>query len=62
VPRRYMYQHATPETLAHVWRLVQPRDVVLPKDFVAETRQINPDRLRYELRPKGSVAHLLKHW
>ncbi len=62
VPRRYMYQRATPETLAHVWRLVQPRDVVLPKDFVAETRQINPDRLRYELRPKGSVAHLLKHW
>lgn len=24
--------------------------------------EINPDRIRYELTPDGSVAHLLKSW
>jgi amino acid transporter len=62
VPRRYLYQHATPETLAYVWRIVRPHDVILPKDLMDEAWQINPDRLRYERRSKGSVAHLVKHW
>jgi hypothetical protein len=25
-------------------------------------KDINPDRVRYELTPEGKVAHLLKRW
>jgi hypothetical protein len=31
-------------------------------DAVPEVEDINPDRIRYELTPKGKVAHLLKQW
>lgn len=62
VPRRFIYQLATPEKLAQVWTFVQPRDVVLPAALVDQAHEINPDRLRYEMTGNGRVAHLVKHW
>lgn len=61
-PRRFVYQLATPEKLAQVWKFVQPRDVVLPATLLDQTQEINPDRLRYEITSGGKVAHLVKHW
>jgi amino acid transporter len=60
--RYFVYQLATPEKLAQVWRFVQPRNVVLPKILMDQTEGINPDRLRYALTPNSRVAHLVKHW
>jgi hypothetical protein len=60
--RYFVYQLATPEKLAQVWRFVQPRNVVLPKALMDQTEGINPDRLRYEPRTNSRVAHLVKHW
>ena len=62
VLRHFVYQFATPDILAQVWRFVQPRDMVLPAALVAQTQEISPDRLRYELTSRGKVAHLVKHW
>jgi amino acid transporter len=62
VNRRFVYQAATPEKLAQVWRFIQPRDVVIPMELIEQTHEINPDRLRYEVTPNGKVAHLVKHW
>jgi amino acid transporter len=60
--RYFVYQLATPEKLAQVWRFVQPRNVVLPKVLMDQTEGINPDRLRYEVTPNSKVAHLVKRW
>jgi amino acid transporter len=60
--RYFVYQHATPEKLAQVWKFVQPRNVVLPEALIDQTEGINPDRLRYKLASNSRVAHLVKHW
>jgi amino acid transporter len=60
--RCFVYQHATPEKLAQVWKFVQPRDVVLPEALIDQTEGINPDRLRYEHISNNKVAHLVKRW
>jgi amino acid transporter len=60
--RCFVYQLATPEKLAHVWKFVQPRDVVLPEALIDQTEGINPDRLRYEHTSNSRVAHLVKQW
>jgi hypothetical protein len=62
VQRRFVYQSTTPKMLEYVWRFVQPLDVVIPEALVAQTQEINPDRVRYELTPNGKVVHLVKHW
>ncbi len=62
IPHRFLYQVATPEKLAQIWKFVQPRDVVLPAALLDQTQEINPDRLRYEFTTGGKVAHLVKHW
>ncbi|GHO42444.1 APC family permease [Ktedonospora formicarum] len=62
VPRQFVYQLATPEKLAHIWRFIRPLEIVLPESLMDEAKEINPDRLRYELTPGGKVAHLIKRW
>jgi hypothetical protein len=35
---------------------------VLSARMAKEVRDINPDRIRYELTSNGKIAHLLKQW
>lgn len=42
--------------------MVHPRDTVVPVEDSERFKDINPDRVRYELTPDGKVAHLLKRW
>ena len=62
IARRYVYKQEEPGVVAKVWKIVHPRDTVVTADLVPEVQDINPDRIRYELTPKGKVAHLLKQW
>ncbi len=62
IPRRYVYRQKEPGVVANVWKIVHPRDTVVAAEAVPEVEDINPDRIRYELTPRGKVAHLLKQW
>src|SRR6266550_2444464 len=62
IARRYVYKQEEPGVVANVWKIVHPRDTVVTADLAPEVEDINPDRIRYELTPKGKVAHLLKQW
>ena len=59
---RFVYRPQTLGAAARIWQIVHPRDVVLTPEHVAQFEEINPDRIRYELTPRGKVAHLLKRW
>jgi len=59
---RFVYRPQAPGSAGRIWQIVHPRDVVLTAEHVAQFEEINPDRIRYELTPRGKIAHLLKHW
>jgi amino acid transporter len=59
---RFVYQPQEPGVAGSIWRIVHPRDVVLTAEHAAQFEEINPDRIRYELTPRGKIAHLLKRW
>ncbi len=62
IVRRFVYRQQEPATLEHIWHVVHPRDIVISSDNTSLLEEINPDRIRYEVTPTGSVAHLLKSW
>ena len=62
ITRRFVYRQRANTETAYLWKLVQPCDVVLSAQAAKQIRDINPDRIRYELTPNGKIAHLLKHW
>ncbi len=62
VPRRFVYRQEEPGVVASVWQVVHPRDTVVAAENAEDVKDVNPDRIRYELMPGGKVAHLLKHW
>jgi hypothetical protein len=62
VQRSFVYQLATPEKLAQVWKFVKPREVVLPITLMNQTEEISPDRLRYEIMSNCRIAHMIKRW
>ena len=59
---RFVYRQQEPGMAALIWQRVHPCDVVLTAEQAAEAQEINPDRIRYELTPRGKIAHLLKRW
>jgi amino acid transporter len=59
---RFVYQPQEPGAAGSIWRIVHPRDVVLTAEHAEQLEEINPDRIRYELTPRGKIAHLLKRW
>lgn len=59
---RFVYRQQAPRATAHIWHIVHPRDVVLSAARAAHLEEINPDRIRYELTPRGKIAHMLKRW
>ena len=62
VPRKFVYRQEEPGVVANIWQIVHPRDTILAAQNAEEVKDVNPDRIRYELTPGGKVAHLLKHW
>jgi hypothetical protein len=60
--RRFVYLQKEPDTAAHVWQVIHPHDTVVAAEKDEHFKDINPDRIRYELTPAGKVAHLLKRW
>jgi amino acid transporter len=62
VPRSFVYRQDEPGVVASVWQVVHPHDTILAAENAGEVKDVNPDRIRYELTSGGKVAHLLKHW
>ncbi len=47
------------DIVKHVWRTIHPHELLIAAEDVSMLEDINPDRIRYEITPKGRVAHLL---
>ena len=62
VPRRFIYRQERPGVVSDVWQVLHPRDTIIAAKNAPEVKDVNPDRIRYELVPGGKVAHLLKRW
>jgi amino acid transporter len=62
IARRFVYRLQEPEVVERIWQVVHPRDVVITSENTSLLEEINPDRIRYEATPDGTVAHLLKSW
>jgi amino acid transporter len=60
--RRYVYMQGNLDDVTHVWQVVHPYDTVIAAEDSERFKDINPDRVRYELTADGRVAHLLKRW
>ncbi len=60
--RTYVYLQQQPDTLGQVWQFVHPHDTIVAAGDNDQLKDVNPDRIRYELTPEGKVAHLLKRW
>jgi len=60
--RKYVYILDGPDIVTHVWQALHPRDTIIAAEENEQFKDINPDRIRYELTPEGKVAHLLKRW
>ncbi|HEY4388555.1 MAG TPA: hypothetical protein VGN34_29235, partial [Ktedonobacteraceae bacterium] len=63
VPTRiYVYMQGNPDAVTHIWQVLHPHDTVIAAEDSERFKDINPDRVRYELTADGRVAHLLKRW
>ncbi len=61
--RRYVYMQGNADAdVSHIWQVVHPYDTVIAAEDSERFKDINPDRVRYELTSDGRVAHLLKRW
>jgi amino acid transporter len=60
--RQYIYLRGGPDIVTQVWQLVHPHDMVIPSKENELFKDINPDRIRFELTQNGKVVHLLKNW
>jgi hypothetical protein len=47
------------DIVQHIWRTMHPHELLIAAEDVEMLEDINPDRIRYEITPKGKVAHLL---
>ncbi|HEV2581637.1 MAG TPA: APC family permease [Ktedonobacteraceae bacterium] len=64
VNRRFLYRQQEPGVVSEVWQVMHPHDTIIAAQNVGDVKEVNPDRIRYELVPGGGgkVAHLLKRW
>ncbi len=60
--RRYIYVQEEPGIVSDVWHAVHPNDMVLSPEYGEQLKDVNPDRVRYELTSDGKVTHMLKRW
>ena len=60
--RSYIYLQEEPNMAEQIWQSIHPRDTLIAAKDDQQLKDINPDRVRYELTPEGKVAHLIKRW
>ncbi len=60
--RHFVYLQGKPELATYAWQVIHPHDTVVAAKEDSEFKNINPDRIRYEITTDGKVAHLLKSW
>jgi amino acid transporter len=60
--RRYIYLQEGSNMAEQIWQSIHPRDTLVAAKDDQQLKDINPDRVRYELTPEGKVAHLIKRW
>ena len=60
--RSYIYLQEESNMAEQIWQSIHPRDTLVAAKDDQQLKDINPDRVRYELTPEGKVAHLLKRW
>jgi amino acid transporter len=46
----------------HIWRTMHPHELMIAADDISILEDINPNRIRYNITPKGKVAHLFAKW
>ena len=54
--------HSLLLTLPPLGAVILKRELLISAENTSLLEEINPDRIRYEVTPDGSVAHLLKRW
>jgi amino acid transporter len=47
------------DIVQHIWRTMHPHELLVAAEDIKMLEDINADRIRYEITPKGKVAHLL---
>ncbi len=64
IQRRFVYRIWKPGTIANIWQIVRPRDIIIAADHLngSYLENISPDRIRYEITSSGKLAHILKTW
>jgi Amino acid transporters len=60
--RTYIYLQEPEDIVSQVWKSMHPRDTLFAFKDEDQIKDINPDRIRYEVTPEGRVAHFLKRW
>ncbi|BCL79432.1 APC family permease [Ktedonobacteria bacterium brp13] len=60
--RTYIYLQEPEDIVSQVWQSMHPRDTLFAFKNEDQIKDINPDRIRYEVTPDGRVAHFLKRW
>ena len=58
----FVYRHKEPNAVQHVWRVIQPADMILAAEHIPELTGILPDQIEYEETDSGRIAHMLKQW
>jgi amino acid transporter len=60
--RHYIYLQESPTIVSYAWQIIRPHDTIVAAKEDGYLKNINPDRIRYEITPEGRVTHLLKTW
>ncbi len=60
--RHFIYLQDKPNIVTYAWQVIHPHDTVVAAKEESQFKNINPDRIRYEITTEGKVAHLLKSW
>ncbi len=58
----FVYRHKEPNAVQHVWQVIQPSDMIIAAENVANLTGIDTDQVRYEDTMAGKIAHLTKQW
>jgi hypothetical protein len=58
-PVQQLTKQKQAEIVQHIWQTMHPHELLIAAQDVEMLEDINPNRIRYEITPKGRVAHLL---
>ena len=58
----FVYRHREPNAVQHVWQVIQPSDMIIAAESIANLAGIDAAQLQYEDTETGKIAHLTKQW